>query len=126
VFPGRRIFTFRPFENFDTVRAEVEAADIAFFTANQIALLPDASVDAFVNISSLHEMRQPQIDHYLQQMARAARHVIYLKQWIEFKNLADHVVITRASYRFPADWRIVHDAADSVQDRFFELVARRA
>ena len=125
VLPGRRIFTFRPFENFEAVRAELEVSDVAFFTANQIALLPDASVDAFVNISSLHEMRQAQIDHYLQQMARAARHVIYLKQWSEFKNLADDILITRASYRLPADWRIVHDAVDSVQDRFFELVARR-
>lgn len=125
VLPDRRIFAFRPFDDFEAVRAEVEASDVAFFTANQIALLPDASVDAFVNISSLHEMRPPQIDHYIQQMARTARHAIYLKQWTEFKNLADDIVITRASYRFPADWRIVHDAADLVQDRFFELVARR-
>lgn len=70
-------------------------------------------------------MREPQIGHYIRQMARAARHVIYLKQWIEFKNLADEILITRATYRFPADWRTVHDAADSVQDRFFELVAQR-
>ena len=125
VLPGRRIFTFRPFDDFEAVRAELEVSDVAFFTANQIALLPDASVDAFVNISSLHEMRQPQIDHYLQQMARTARHTIYLKEWIEFKNLADDILITRATYRFPADWRIVHDAPDVVQDRFFELVARR-
>ena len=125
VFSDRRIFTFRPFDSFEAVRAEVEAADIAFFTANQIALIPDASVDAFVNISSLHEMRQPQIDHYIQQMARAARQIMYLKQWIEFKNLADNIRIARDSYRLPASWRIVHDAADSVQDRFFELVARR-
>jgi putative sugar O-methyltransferase len=126
VLPGLRIFTFRPFQDFEAVRAELEAADVAFFTANQIALLPDASVDAFVNISSLHEMRQPQIDHYLQHMARVTRHVIYLKQWTEFKNLADDVHITRESYRLPPEWRSVHDAADSVQDRFFELVARRA
>ena len=126
VLPGCRIFTFRPFETFEAVRAEVEASDVAFFTANQIALLPDASVDAFVNVSSLHEMRQVQIDNYLQQMGRVARDVVYLKQWSEFNNLADNILITRASYRLPAEWRIVHDAADSVQDRFFELVARRS
>ena len=125
VLPGRRFFTFRPFDDFEAIRAELEASDVAFFTANQIALLPDASVDAFVNISSLHEMRHPQIDHYLQQMARAARHVIYLKEWIKFENLADDMLTTRATYRFPEDWRIVHDAPDSVQDRFFELVVRR-
>ena len=102
VLPGRRIFAFRPFDDFETVRAELEVADVAFFTANQIALLPDACVDAFVNISSLHEMRQPQIDNYIQQMARTARDVIYLKQWIEFNNLADDILVTRASYRFPA------------------------
>ena len=101
-------------------------ADIAFFTANQLALLPSASVDAFVNISSLHEMAAPQIDHYVQQMARTTRHAIYLKQWREFTNLADNVRITRASYRLPDAWRIVHDAPDTVQDRFFELVASGA
>jgi len=125
VLPGLRIFTFRPFDDFEAVRTELEESDVAFFTANQIAMLPDASVDAFVNISSLHEMRERQIDHYIAQMARATRHVIYLKQWSEFKNLADDILITRATYRFPADWRIVHDAKDSVQDRFFELVAQR-
>ena len=125
VLPGLRIFTFRPFDDFEEVRAEIERSDVAFFTANQIAMLPDASVDAFVNISSLHEMREQQIEHYVKQMARTARHVIYLKEWIDFQNLADDVRITRATYRLPADWRIVHDGADSVQDRFFELVARR-
>ena len=88
-------------------------------------MLPDASVDAFVNISSLHEMRHPQIDHYLQQMARAARHVIYLKEWIKFENLADDVLRNARGVPLSGDWRIVHDAPDSVQDRFFELVVRR-
>jgi cholest-4-en-3-one 26-monooxygenase len=41
------------------------------------------------------------------------------------KNPTDDIVTTRAAYRFPEDWRIVHDAPDSVQDRFFELVVRR-
>jgi hypothetical protein len=95
-------------------------------SAPTIALVPDVCFDAFVNISSLHDTRQPQIAQYLQQADRATRQVIYLKQWIEFKNLADDILITRASYRLPQNWRVVHDAPDSVQERFFELVARRA
>jgi hypothetical protein len=119
------VFPFRPFTRYADVRAELESSEIAFFTANQIALLPDDAVDAFVNISSLHEMRPAQIDHYLHQMARTCRQTIYLKQWRSFTNTADATIITRQSFHLPAPWRVVRDAPDTVQDLFFELVAVR-
>ena len=125
VVPGRRVFPFRPFARYADVRAELESSEIAFFTANQIALLPDDAVDAFVNISSLHEMRSAQIDHYLLQMARTCRQAIYLKQWRSFTNTDDGTIVTRESYRLPGPWRVVRDAPDAVQDLFFELVALR-
>ena len=103
----------RTFARYEDVRAELESSEIAFFTANQIALLPDDAVDAFVNISSLHEMRPAQIDHYLLQMARTSRQMMI--QLRSFTNTDDNTIVTRESYRLPAPWRWTR-RPDTVQD----------
>ena len=123
--PGRRIFHFRPFRDYQEVETELAAADLAFFSANQIALLPDRCVDAFLSISSLQEMRPPQIHNYLSHMSRLTRQRIYLKQWIESNNTADGVVIPRSEYRVPGPWRVAYDRTDEVHDHFFELALNR-
>ena len=70
-------------------------------------------------------MQPDQIAHYLAEMSRLSREVLYLKQWLEFVKYADQIVVSRDTYRLPPEWRIRHDAADPIQDRFFELVAER-
>jgi putative sugar O-methyltransferase len=125
LFPNRRVFRFRPFHHYEAIREELEQSDIAFFSANQISKLPPQCVDAFVNISSLHEMRRAQASNFIYQMERVTRRVIYLKQWLDFTNTADETRVVRADYELSADWRVVYDAPDRVQDLFFELVAAR-
>ena len=66
----RRVFTFRRFTAYDEVRDEIEDAQIVFLTPTQLDLLPAESVDLFVNISSLLEMRPRQIAFYLRQIDR--------------------------------------------------------
>lgn len=61
VCPDRKVFAFRSFDDFDSVRDEFEAASIVFLTPNQLEKLPGKSIDLFLNISSLHEMRLDQV-----------------------------------------------------------------
>jgi putative sugar O-methyltransferase len=125
LFPSRRVFRFRSFGRFAEVAAEVEAADIAFFTPNQLALVPDGFCDGFVNISSLHEMLPDAIDNYISQMGRAASRWMYLKQWTSFHNTCDGVTIDRSCYRLPPGWSAAIDRLHAVQHRFFEMLALR-
>ena len=59
LFPDARTFHYRPFERYDEVAEELEAADFAFLLPHQVELLPDQSIDLVVNISSLQEMNLP-------------------------------------------------------------------
>ena len=59
LFPDAKFFSFRPFDSWDAVREEIEAADLIFLLPHQIEYLPNNYVDASVTISSLHEMLPP-------------------------------------------------------------------
>lgn len=125
VLPQKKIFKFRHFENFAAVQAEVDAADVCFFTPNQLPLIADRSVDAFVSICSLQEMRPESIRAYLRLMRQKARELVYLKQWIRGVNPVDGITIHKHFYTLGADWRVVLDRKDAVQDLFFETAFRR-
>ena len=122
VFAERKIFGFRPFENFESVQADFDAAEIIFLTPNQLELLPDRSVDLFVNISSLHEMRMDQIRYYFTEIERLTRKYFYFKQWQETTIPFENETIREADYPVPADWRLVNRQQCKVQAKFFEAL----
>jgi putative sugar O-methyltransferase len=122
VLPGKRVFGFRHIERFEDVQDELESADVCFLTPNQLELLPRSSVDVFVSISSLGEMRLDQIAHYLDLASALTRRAIYLKQWRVSSNTLDGLTVTRDSYRLGPDWTLAFDRADEVQDQFFEAL----
>lgn len=122
VFPDRQVFPFRSFDDFSSVRAEFDAADIVFMTPNQIELMPDSSVDLFVNISSLHEMRMDQIRHYFVQISRLTRRYFYFKQWKETTVPFENETIRESDYPIPADWQLVYRQQCTVQHKFFEAL----
>ena len=122
IFKDRRIFSFRPFENYSKVRDEIEEADIIFLTPNQLELLPDKSVDLFINISSLHEMRMDQIRYYFDEIDRLARKYFYFKQWKETIIPFENEAITEADYPIRDDWRLINRQQCKVQTYFFEAL----
>jgi putative sugar O-methyltransferase len=121
VFPDKRVFAFRPFDDFGCVEREIEEADICFFTPNQLELLPDSYVDVALSISSLGEMTVPQIDHYKRLLEEKSRKLVYLKQWINTFNEVDHVALTKQSYNLSSNWALALDRVDAIQDGFFEM-----
>jgi putative sugar O-methyltransferase len=122
LFPDRRIFAFRDFDRFDDVAAEIEASDIAFFTANQVALFPDKFFDMFLNISSLHEMKKEHAAVYLDLMGEKTKSHIFIKQYYEYMNPYDKITITRQDYDFPEQWRPIREEASGLNPRFFQIL----
>ena len=122
VFKDRKIFPFRSFERYDDIKEEYENADIVFLMPHQLDLLPDKSVDLFINISSLHEMRMDQIHYYFKVMEKLTRRYFYTKQWKESTIPYENVVIRQADYPVGENWRRIYARECKVQDQFFEAL----
>ena len=120
LFSDRRIFKFRPFSSYAEVAEELEQADLAFLTPNQLEMFPDGYFVACATVSSLHEMRREQIAHYLGLMAAKTRNVIYIKQRRRYVNPHDGLRIRRSAYKLRAPWRVVMRRSDALNPGFFE------
>jgi len=124
LFPDRRAFRFRHFDDAAEVAEELAAAQIAFLTPNQLALLDPLDVSLFVNISSLHEMRPAQIAHYMGLADRHTAGYFYTKQWRTWHNPEDDIVVSRADYPIPAGWRQIYECRHPIQRTFFHGLYR--
>lgn len=124
LFPGKKVFRFRPFDDFETVRAEFEQADLVFLLPHQADLLPPKIADLFLNISSLHEMTLDQIRHYLGFIDRLTHGYFYTKQWQESFNNADHIKVRVEDYPIPAHWETLYQRQAQVHVQFFEAMYR--
>jgi putative sugar O-methyltransferase len=122
LFEDRKIFHFRPFERYADVSEEYENADIVFLMPHQLELLPKKSVDLFINISSLHEMRMDQIRYYFTVIERLTRQYFYTKQWKETTIPYENVVVREEDYPVREDWRQIYARDCKVQSLFFEAL----
>jgi putative sugar O-methyltransferase len=122
VFPGKKVFQFRPFDDFEEVRAEFEQADLVFLLPHQADLLPPKIVDLFLNISSLHEMKLEQIAHYLGLIDRLTKGFFYSKQWQESINAQDDLKVRIEDYPIPAHWKTLYVRQAKVHVQFFEAM----
>lgn len=125
LFPHKKVFRFRRFDKFSEVEKELASAEIAFFTANQIAKFPDGYFDLMVSISSLHEMRFGQIDHYLKLLAQLTKEFLYIKQYHRYPNTHDNIIVERSAYKVPGDWEVLFDRTERVYTDFFEVMLKK-
>jgi hypothetical protein len=125
LFPGRRVFRFRPFDTFKEIESELSQSDLAFFTPNQLTKFPASYFDLFANISSIHEMRRDQIKHYMELMGRTTKTALYLKQQKDYVNPIDDLVIGRNDYPLPSGWAQSEERFDLINPGFFERIYRR-
>jgi len=118
-----KIFEFRPdIKSFEEIESELELADIAFFTPNQLELFIDNYFDVFINISSLHEMRREQIKNYLYQINKVTNGMIYLKEYKEYHNPYDNLVICRSDYNITNNHNVLLEKTNDINYDFFELI----
>jgi putative sugar O-methyltransferase len=122
VFPGERVFRYRPFSDFTEVCDEFQKSRIRLLAAHQIELVPAESFDLFVNISSLHEMAWAQIENYLRQIDRTCRGRFYTKQWRVSQASINGVVVREHDYPIPTGWRQVYHQRHPIQRKFFEAL----
>ena len=122
IFPDRKAFKFRSIARYSDIQREFENADIIFLTPNQLELLPDDSVDLFINISSLHEMRMDQISYYFDEIERLTTKYFYFKQWKESTIPFDNETIRETDYPVRENWRLVFRQQCAVQHKLFEAL----
>ena len=122
LFPNKKIFQFRPFDDFSAIEAELSSADIAFFTANQITKFPDKYFNVMLSISTLPEMSREQVALYIDLFQKKCSEYIYLKQWKSWKNPLDETNIGPDDYIDSAEWKVILDRTDPIVPEFFNRV----
>ena len=125
LFPAEKIFAYRDFDSWDQIRDELDASRFAFFTANQIKLMPKESVDVFINMCSLMEMQKQQIDYFLARISEVTRGVFMSKQWYEWENTNDNIRVTKDDFRLREGFDLIHEQPDEIHKALFLQIWRR-
>lgn len=120
-FPDRKVFRYRPFNDFADVQEEFRAADLVFLMPDQLQLLPDNSTDLFLAIDCLHEMRPEQIMSYYALIDRLSAYM-YQKCWKRTTIPYDNITLTQDDYPFPRNWRNLFVRDCLVQSTYFETL----
>ncbi len=125
LFPKEKIFEFRHFDNFVDIREELQECRFAFFTSNQIEKLPSDSVDLFINMNSLQEMRMDQIKNFLSQIDRLTTKGFLSRQSIRLLNPLERILLAKANFAMNDRWQLVVDKTDDIYSDFFNQIWKR-
>jgi len=125
VLSDKTIFHFRKFNDFESVREELEKSDVAFFSANQIKKFPSRYFDIILSISTLPEMKLEQVKLYIDIFQNLSARYIYLKQWKIWKNPIDGTDLGINDYLNNKDWSLKMDREDPINPLFFNRVWKR-
>lgn len=92
---------------------------IQFLKPEEASQMETGSGDLSVSISSLQEMTRQQVEGYLAFIDRvSAGGIVYLKQWANWHNIDDDVIMSFDEYPVPASWRQLFKEYAPVQTRF--------
>jgi putative sugar O-methyltransferase len=126
IFPDERIFEFRRFESFSEIENELRECRFAFFTPNQIELIPDDAFHLFINMNSLMEMRADQVRNFLNQIDRLTTRAFLSRQWLKWRNPDEGHSFVKEDFALSERWRVSLDQIDDVFPEFFNQVWQRA
>jgi len=119
LFPNEKIFEFRSFSNFSEIEEDLKSSQVAFFTPNQIEYFPDGSIDIFININSLMEMRHEQIKNFLSHITRLTRMYFFSQQWYKWKNTADNIDVNKEDFKLEGDCELIYEKSNEIYNDFF-------
>jgi putative sugar O-methyltransferase len=105
MFPQKKIFKFRPFQDFKQIEEEYSRADLVFLTPDQLDKIPDKSVDLFMAIGCMQEMKRQMIVDYFHQIDRLSSR-FYFKS-TEVTVTTDETVNAPDTYPIPSHWTTV-------------------
>jgi putative sugar O-methyltransferase len=126
IFPGERIFEFRHFESFSEIESELQDCRFAFFTPNQIELIPDDAFHVFINMNSLMEMRPDQVRNFLNQIDRLTTRAFLSRQWLKWRNPDEGHSLVKEDFALSDRWRVALDQIDDIFPEFFNQIWQRA
>jgi SAM-dependent methyltransferase len=111
LFPERHIFPYRDFQRFEEIAESYARADLVFLLSSQLGALPPDSIDLIINISSLHEMRKDQIDHYFRLFDRVLKPggPAYIKEWKKGEDLVRKHDVHRKRLSVPKEMEEDHE-----------------
>ena len=121
IFPGKKIFKFRPFDKYSEIEKEYEEADIIFLMPSQLPKIGDQSVDLCLAIDCLHEMLPGQIECYFKSFNRIGK-IFYFKCWKKTMVPYDNIELTEKSYPVYPTWQKIFWRDCKVQAEFFEAM----
>ena len=122
IFPEEKIFEFRHFDSFSEIESELNESRFAFFTANQIELMPDSICDHFINLNSLMEMRPEQIKNFLHHIDRLTKRSFLSRQWITWRNPEDGNTVGKGDFALGPGWRLRLDVLDTIYPDLFNQI----
>jgi len=126
IFPEEQIFEFRHFDSFSQIESELNKSRFAFFTANQIELMPDGICDLFINMNSLMEMRPEQIKNFLHHIDRLTQRSFLSRQWVSWRNPEDGNTVGKGDFALGPGWKLSLDHLDTIYPDLFNQVWTRA
>jgi len=126
LFPEEQIFEFRHFDSFSEIERELNKSRFAFFTANQIELMPDGICDLFINMNSLMEMRPEQIKNFLHHIDRLTQRSFLSRQWVSWRNPEDGNTVGKGDFALGPGWKLSLDHLDTIYPDLFNQVWTRA
>jgi putative sugar O-methyltransferase len=127
LFPNEKVFTFRHFDKFEEVREEVEQSRFAFFTSNQIEMIPDSYFELFINLNSFGEMRRDQITNFIGHIDRLTKLAFLSRQ--ELKSISKNpsvLPLERKDYDMPKPWHLIIDKNDDYHPFYFNHVWKKS
>lgn len=114
----KKIFKFKPFDDFETVKDEFNKSDIAFISPQQLHLLPDQSVDLCIAIDCLHEMAKADVETYFKEFNRISSYLYFKCQTEQWAHVNPDVYTTN-NYPTMDHWeKIMHEKCYIPNDYF--------
>lgn len=121
IFPHEKIFYFRSFKSYKEIKKEFESSRIRFLIPHQIQFLSKKYFHQTINISSFHEMKREQINHFLILIDKLTNGFFYTKQW-KRSQIADNNFIKESEYPIPIKWKKIFQRRHPIQKMFFEAL----
>lgn len=121
VFPDRKAMKFRSFENFSEIENEFEQANMVFLTPDQLVKIPDGSINLFLAIDCLHEMKAERVIHYFNEADRLSQY-FYYKCWEKTYVSPDNVHHLENTYPVKPNWKVIFKQPCEIPSGFFHAM----
>lgn len=118
--PHLKVRRWAPFGSWDEIAAEAAAADLSFFSIDQLPLVPAGSITAAAAVSSIHEMTPDTIAALMRMLGEKTQRAIYTKNWTDWTNPRDGFNFRSIDLKAPQGWRTEFDRVDDVAHSFTE------